>query len=158
MTYWTPEEDSELTKLAADGRTRAEIAALMMGSRTLGAVTKRARRLGLDVTGAQLGPGHASRLEARTRNEGPPRQTAEPVDRSFAFRPLADVTPVGFESLFHGSQCRWPIDYDADGIAFEMMHYCGAPVACAPYCATHHALGRVPAKSMSVPRQRVGVA
>jgi GcrA cell cycle regulator len=148
---WTAQDDDALRAAVADGKTSAEIAALIRRSR--GAVTGRANRLGVKLPGRRKAASDIAVSATRKKNVRGGKVSLNKIaglhagniankresrkgDPVFIDRFLArvhDAEPVKLEALQSG-QCKFPIgDPRDDGFGF-----CGGPrFAGYPYCTSH---------------------
>lgn len=165
---WSPDLETKVRLLFADGMTMTEIAARVGQGLTKGSVVGKLHRLGLLRT---LDKASSDRAQVRRakREQAParpprPKRTRNPERKAVVRRevpePLVLPVPVApFVETVEGhrgiglmeltsSTCRWPFKGDGN----EPAIYCGAEVFReTPYCACHARVAYRPARA---PRRR----
>ena len=147
---WTKERVALALRLFLRERlTAAEVAAVLGGGLTRGAVISKVRRLGYGKRVGRDGSpcdagGLGSPLGAKIRGRGRAPQPRLPPERpAQSLPPLREVTapnaaPARLADL-EPWQCRWPLD-DPGPARMHLARFCGAPARRDVYCEAHRAI------------------
>lgn len=145
MPEWTPELESDLRRLWADGRTCSDIGQTL-GGFSKSSITGKARRLKLSSRPSPVGQGSVYYNKHRITHGRRVAKSSNP--KLHRLPPERQSDGHAWSGPISDSSCQWPI-----GVPREPeFHFCGAPALIGkPYCGEHCGIGLIRVKPYRAP-------